>query len=701
MRAQILVYLFLISLIGSISSCKEEETTPPVNDPQDPQYNLNKSKDQVLPFEIVYVEVSGLSNLQNEYDGKFGNLNIKLSKGTGNFLFFIVPDISEGKHNLQLSLNNNARTLEFTVLKIPDIGDANSFFTNMIASIKKSLEEKKEIPSMTDLVSKQESLIALFETELAKLNNRELFETAGVILSNGLSKTILGQPQERYSWSCLELNGQLLLDYLSGEEINTSSINRLSQAPKNGVIKTASIGAILNMQTNYLTVHSQALDLLDCKILRNFELDESGSRIKTSLTDGVVLFESGVDRAFKLMGSYQSLMAGDRTQSNNSIAELAKAFDKVGEQLDKIIMAVNSLNASPGIGAQNLSLSDKINLPNNSEPEARVIENGEYSIQDINSDKVESKSVISTSDGVMLNFNSKVGGESEFGFNLVFEDGPLKVSKAISAKVTLECKLSAAVQVSGSSAVVQVKDGVVPVTYNWSNGGTGNSQSNLQPGEYSVTVKDNIGCEVTVEFKIEEVVETGTVLDRDGNEYLTVRIGTQTWMAENLRTSVYADGTAIPEVKPNTEWRTLTTGAFSWYNNDPGFDEIYGKLYNWYALDCCQICPEGWHVPNIDEWETLRLFLLPDSGGKMKTVQGWRGPNRGATNSSGFNGLPGGVRGFNGNFSSVTEYGHWWVAGETNATSARYMFLGFDTSSAQYASFNPKWNGASIRCIKD
>jgi hypothetical protein len=121
--------------------------------------------------------------------------------------------------------------LEFTVLKIPDIGDANLFFTNMIASIKKSLEEKKEIPSMTDLVSKQESLIALFETELAKLNNRELFETAGVILSNGLSKTILGQPQERYSWSCLELNGQLLLDYLSGEEINTSSINRLSQAP--------------------------------------------------------------------------------------------------------------------------------------------------------------------------------------------------------------------------------------------------------------------------------------------------------------------------------------------------------------------------------------------------------------------------------------------------------------------------------------
>jgi uncharacterized protein (TIGR02145 family) len=145
----------------------------------------------------------------------------------------------------------------------------------------------------------------------------------------------------------------------------------------------------------------------------------------------------------------------------------------------------------------------------------------------------------------------------------------------------------------------------------------------------------------------------------------------------------------------------LTTGAFSWYNNDPGFDEIYGKLYNWYAMDCCQICPEGWHVPNVDEWETLRLFLLPDSGGKMKTVQGWSGPNIGATNSSGFNGLPGGVRGFNGHFFSVTNYGYWWVAGQINATSARYMMLGFDTSSAQYGSFSPKWEGASIRCIKD
>lgn len=682
-------------------SCKEEEPTPPLQDPQDPAYNLNKPKDQVTPFEIVSIEVSGLSSLQNEYDGKFGNLTVKLAKGTGNNLVFLIPDISEGKHNLELSLNSNTRTLEFTVLKTPDIGDANLFFSNRIAVIKKSLEGKQGIPAMSGLVEKQNLLIALFESELAKLNDRQRFETAGVILANGIFKPLLGQAEERYSWSCLESNGQVLLDYLSKEEINTSTINLLSQAPKNVVTKSASIGAVLNMQTNYLTVHSQALELLECKILRSFDLDESGSRIKMGLTEGLILFESGVDRTFKLTGAYQPLLAIDRSHANTSIAELALAFDKLAERIDKIILTINTFNASQSIAAQNISSSDKIVLPNNSEPETRVIENGEYSIQDVNSNHVEPKSVISTSDGVLLNFISKIGGELNFGFNLVFEDGPLKVSKAISAKVILECKLTATVQVNGSSAVVQVNNAQMPVTYNWSNGGTGSAQSNLQPGDYSVTVKDNIGCEVTLGFKVEEEVETGTVLDIEGNEYLTVRIGTQVWMAENLKTSKYADGTAIPEVKPNTEWRNLTTGAFSWYNNDPAFDEVYGKLYNWYALNCCQICPQGWHVPNIEEWEKLRLFLLPDSGGKMKTVDGWRGPNTGATNSSGFSGLPGGVRGFNGNFFSVTEYGHWWVSGETNATSARYMFLGFENAGAQYATFNPKWNGASIRCVKD
>jgi uncharacterized protein (TIGR02145 family) len=147
-----------------------------------------------------------------------------------------------------------------------------------------------------------------------------------------------------------------------------------------------------------------------------------------------------------------------------------------------------------------------------------------------------------------------------------------------------------------------------------------------------------------------------------------------------------------------------TTAAFSYYNNDATNNEKYGKLYNWYAATCCAICPQGWHVPTQEDWEKMRSFLLPNSGNKLKSITGWRESEIAGTqgtNESGFNALPGGVRGFGGNFFSLTEYGHWWMNKSTNATTAPYIILSFDQSIVSQSNFNPKWNGAAIRCVKD
>ena len=140
----------------------------------------------------------------------------------------------------------------------------------------------------------------------------------------------------------------------------------------------------------------------------------------------------------------------------------------------------------------------------------------------------------------------------------------------------------------------------------------------------------------------------GTVVDIDGNVYNTVTIGTQVWMVENLKTTKYRNGDAIPNVTGNASWVALSTGAYCWYNNDAAtYKATYGALYNWYAVgDSRNIAPSGWHVATDSEWTTLSTFLGGESiaGDKLKEIgtSHWLSPNTGATNSNGFTAFPGG-----------------------------------------------------------
>lgn len=157
-------------------------------------------------------------------------------------------------------------------------------------------------------------------------------------------------------------------------------------------------------------------------------------------------------------------------------------------------------------------------------------------------------------------------------------------------------------------------------------------------------------------------VGSGMVTDIDGNQYLTVTIGTQTWMRENLRTTRYRNGDPIPEVLLASDWTAFTTGAWSWFDHDPENDVPHGKLYNWYAVDdSLGLCPTGWHIPTDVERYTLATFLggVGVAGGKMKTTGSiqngngyWLDPNTGATNESGFTGQAGGAR-LVGSFSGI------------------------------------------------
>ena len=201
------------------------------------------------------------------------------------------------------------------------------------------------------------------------------------------------------------------------------------------------------------------------------------------------------------------------------------------------------------------------------------------------------------------------------------------------------------------------------------------------------------------------------IKDIDGNVYKTVTIGTQTWMAENLKTSKYRDGNPIPYVIDTAKWNHLTTGAWCYPNNDKNKNAIYGKLYNWYAVSSTtngnkNVCPTGWHVPTDSEWTVLTDYLGGASvaGGKMKEVgtTNWNNPNTDATNTSLFTALPGGLLTKYGSSVYLGLLGCWWSTTESqqNDRVAGSRFIGNDYGRVGIF-IDPKEDGLSIRCLKD
>lgn len=187
--------------------------------------------------------------------------------------------------------------------------------------------------------------------------------------------------------------------------------------------------------------------------------------------------------------------------------------------------------------------------------------------------------------------------------------------------------------------------------------------------------------------------------------YKTITIGTQVWMAENLKTTKYNDNTTIPLVTDNTAWFASISPAYCWYNNDSAtYYNTYGAIYNWYAVMTGKLCPTGWHVPTDAEWTTLTTYLGGESvaGGKLKETgtTHWVTPNTRATNETEFKALPGGYRNCCGPYYAIGSYGNWWSSTEDYPYGAWFRYMGYGDSSV-IRSFLDIRSGFSVRCLRD
>jgi len=216
---------------------------------------------------------------------------------------------------------------------------------------------------------------------------------------------------------------------------------------------------------------------------------------------------------------------------------------------------------------------------------------------------------------------------------------------------------------------------------------------------------------------------TDRINDIDGNEYSTVRIGNQLWLAENLRTTKYNDGSSIPNVTDFRQWITLNTDGFCWYRNNSDFKKPFGGIYNWHAVNSGRLAPNGWHVPSSDEWNELFHFLAThDYGYQGDTTKiakaladsayfdilppfwpsfvGSPENDASENNKSGFSGISNAIRDQSDDFINMGRFCIWWSSTCINSQNA--ISKGFLRDSVQVYEFqSPIIDGLSVRCIKD
>jgi len=190
--------------------------------------------------------------------------------------------------------------------------------------------------------------------------------------------------------------------------------------------------------------------------------------------------------------------------------------------------------------------------------------------------------------------------------------------------------------------------------------------------------------------------------DAEGNNYSTVKIGSQTWMAENLKTAKLNNGMLVQEIADSSSWVTSTAPALCWYGNNPANKDKYGALYNWFVVATDQLAPPGWHVPSNAEWTQLSNFLGGEliTGGKLKETGTlhWQSTNV-ASNSSGFTGLPGGMRSLY--FDGLGTWAYWWSSSAYLTFAQAYCRAVRNDYANLYNWTEPKGYGLSVRCIKD
>jgi uncharacterized protein (TIGR02145 family) len=397
-----------------------------------------------------------------------------------------------------------------------------------------------------------------------------------------------------------------------------------------------------------------------------------------------------------------SVIAATITTSDNAVVqstEIGTAY------LVKTTVSVSDVITNNTVPPDSQWNSVPINYANlNTNLPAMGLENGTYKVYAVDAaGNVSSPS----SNSVTVATSSSSSTDSTAPTTSVTPDNITSTSNALvqSTETGTAYLVNTAVTVSNLTNIEDAPDNQTnSVIISSANIDTPLSATGLVKGTYRVYAKD---ASNNLSGPSSDNVTIAGLVDIDRNAYSTVVIGTQNWMAENLKVTKYRNGDNITNITNNSAWTSNTSGAYGVYLNDETTHlNSHGRLYNWHAVDNSTgvLCPEGWHVPTTNEYNTLSAYLGGNSvaGREMKETGTtyWQSSNTSVTNSSGFSGRGGGFRNHaNGTYNYLNQYTWFWVANQINSTMAYYFALA--TNESVNISYSHKKYGFSVRCLED
>lgn len=364
-----------------------------------------------------------------------------------------------------------------------------------------------------------------------------------------------------------------------------------------------------------------------------------------------LVLESGEPSSFALYGHYQTVNENDLMGGNfEGRGTLASFFGRAETYRSQTNSVINDflrkfpLNV-PGIGVTfTHKLPTSTQLMKTKLPTDLSIKPRKLSLAE---DEFRLR-IFEESEGILLfMMESITGTEHEFTLEIVLKkEEEFQYYRSVDVILKVSCPIIFRFVIDDFQPALDMAFGTPPYSLNWIKGSGSQDLSGMPSGSYEVEVTDALGCERSLSFIIPKL---GEIADNEGNLYRTVKIGNQWWIAKNLRSSKFADGTSIALLNTAEQWRTSKEPGFSWYNNEEDIDQRFGKLYNEFVA-CCEICPDGWRLPITEDWLQLKDYLDPFPSGKLKAERGWINASLDETNSSGFSAHAAGGRRLDGSF---------------------------------------------------
>lgn len=641
-------FWMLLIVSALFSSCKKDKST-------NVAASLEFEKTQYYPMEAAQINTNGLTLSQASYVGSIDGVSYTVSVYQGS-LVLIMPNLSAGNYNLKLQINGKEYSAGFQLLSTPKVVNVNP-----------QAVINTEVFSIDAHISQLQTIAA------------------------GLSGTSQSQLQADIDWLTTMRNKiQNSLDTLSdAEKINCAMVIKANSGWIN-----ETLAAIDSFQVNAVNLRQMSdVEDFDQKVDRSvtnylkplFTLFVKNTPKILALT----VAGAGVGSGIPIVGTGVGAVVGFGIGLSDYLSDAKKLLTAEGKFLNTALKPLDNINT------ENLRINSTLNYINNM-PTTLNITNDYRSIykNDRTSTVPIIKDIVTYTDGVASLYNelnNLLPQPLSYDAPVIDDNATYNTTnrEVYSNYITIT-----GISNSNVTTTIQKQGGRIIATFKTTSSSDQDFTYTVQYkndrfGSYSYTVNAHLTAD-------------STITDIDGNIYHMVRIGTQIWMVENLKTSRYNDGTLIPNVIDTAQWNHLTSGAFCYYNNDALNNTTYGKLYNWYAINTGKLAPTGWHVPTNAEWQTLADYLggATVAGGAMKSTSTmWTNPNTGATNSSGFTGLPGGRYG--GNYEYMGDYAFFWTYTDYSVPGEAYMRGLINISTGVTVGGFDKWGGASIRCVKD